>query len=760
VELYLERASDAWHGLQVLATASPGRFEVAPVIAAGVGPLRRQVDSGYRSTDYDYISATTGAENSISYTLDTRRARTEVRAQMTQGNLLRELVGRASTDTLDDPRLGRTLFQLLVPPELEPFLGGTSQMLLELDAGTAPIPWELLDTADERHAGADPRPWAIRSKLLRKLRKQVYREVVQDASADDAVLIIGEPKCDPDKYDRLPGAQAEAVAVYQQISAAGAGGIGDDRVRALLDQPEAAAVINALLERDYRVVHIAGHGEWGAEGGVVLSGGTFLGPREIQTMRTVPELVFVNCCHLAARSSDSTLTTGEGFDRSAFAAGVADKLIEIGVRCVIAAGWAVEDMPAQTFATTFYAQLFGGAPFINAVAAAREAAWAQGGQTWAAYQCYGDPHWSWRGGTGDAQGGAASIRDQYEGISSPLGLALALEELAVQSTWMRAPALKQLERARHLEARFGALWGGMGAIAEAFALAYREAGEADTAIAWYRRALACNDASASLRSHEALGNLLARVAWERLARLETPAEADFKAGRDEIDAALQGLQALVSLQPTPERLSLLGSACKRLAMLEHRAGRAAAQRAAVERSAKAYRQAEVLALAQGQDDIFYPVLNRMALEIVARIADPAFTGFDPAVVTLARQSLTAKNRDDPDFWSVVGQIEIDLYEALAERRLAALLPALDTAYLRLFERVAGGQKWARLADQGDLVLTAYADAVGGAEAAAAQRLRARLHAWAQRKAPAPAPPPPPPPAQRRPRARREPGSAG
>jgi len=127
---------------------------------------------------------------------------------------------------------------------------------------------------------------------------------------------------------------------------------------------------------------------------------------------------------------------------------------------------------------------------------------------------------------------------------------------------------------------------------------------------------------------------------------------------------------------------------------------------------------------------------------------------------LARQSLTAKNRDDPDFWSVVGQIEIDLYEALAERRLAALLPALDTAYLRLFERVPGGQKWATLADQGDLALTAYADAVGGAEAGAAQRLRARLHAWAQRKAPAPAPPPPPPPAQRRPRARREPGSAG
>ena len=41
--------------------------------------------------------------------------------------------------------------------------------------------------------------------------------------------------------------------------------------------------------------------------GVVLSDGTFLGPREIRSMRIVPELVFVNCCHLAARSAAQVL---------------------------------------------------------------------------------------------------------------------------------------------------------------------------------------------------------------------------------------------------------------------------------------------------------------------------------------------------------------------------------------------------------------------------------------------------------------------
>ena len=129
-------------------------------------------------------------------------------------------------------------------------------------------------------------------------------------------------------------------------------------------------------------------------GGVVLSNGTFLGPREIGSMRVVPELVFVNCCHLAARNAAEVL--GRPPDRALFAAGVAEKLIQIGVRCVIAAGWAVDDDAANAFATTFYGALLKGQRFIDAVAQAREVALARGGNTWAAYQCYGDPDWQFR----------------------------------------------------------------------------------------------------------------------------------------------------------------------------------------------------------------------------------------------------------------------------------------------------------------------------------------------------------------------------
>lgn len=702
VELYLDRASDAWRGLQVLATASPDRFELTPTIASGTGPLRRQPDSGYRGADHDFITATAGElPDSIAFTLDTRRARTEMRAQMTQGKLLRDLVARASTDVNDDPQIGRTLFQLLVPIEVEPFLGGTQRMLLELDDRTAPIPWELLETPDDGRGRADPRPWAVRCQLLRKLRKTNYRVAPRDADAEDAVLVIGEPAVDAAKYGPLPGALAEAQAVAAQLT--GAGALAADRVTALLNNDDAPSVISALLARRYRIVHVAGHGEAGAQAGVVLSGDTFLGPREIETMRTVPELVFVNCCHLAGRDAQQTLAGR--LDRSAFAAGVADKLIEIGVRCVVAAGWAVEDGPAETFATTFYRELLAGATFVDAVGTAREAAWADdpGGKTWAAYQCYGDPGWTFRAGAADAQALRRQPGDEYAGIASALGLVLALEELAVQTRWSGAAPAAQLDRTRHLEARFATLWGGMGAVAEAFGLAYAEAGDFDAAIPWYERAVQAEDGSASLKSIEQLENLRARLAWQTVASV-APTAAALKAGRDRIQGAIERLQSLATRHPTVERLCLLGSGWKRLAMLEQRARDAAAARQALDKAAAAYGQAEALAAATASSELFYPALNRMALELLIHGADPRWKGLDAERTQAARQNLLQRAHDDPDFWSGVGQVEVELYEALAQRRLAASISAIADGYADIHARVSSAKPWRTVADQARFVL--------------------------------------------------------
>jgi len=121
------------------------------------------------------------------------------------------IIATASSDTAPLGNLGRSLFNMLVPVEMRPLLGGRTEMLLELDQGTAGIPWELLDieASDDEQA----EPWAIRAKLLRKLRVANPPENVGDANADASVLVIGEPACDRTVYPELSGTRAEAQAV-------------------------------------------------------------------------------------------------------------------------------------------------------------------------------------------------------------------------------------------------------------------------------------------------------------------------------------------------------------------------------------------------------------------------------------------------------------------------------------------------------------------------------------------------------------------
>jgi hypothetical protein len=453
----------------------------------------------------------------------------------------------------------------------------------------------------------------------------------------------------------------------------------------------------------------------------VLSNGSFLGPAEIESMRVVPELVFVNCCHLGAHSTDRTL--GEN-DPPGFAANVADALIRIGVRCVVAAGWAVDDAAASLFATTFYGALLRGLRFADAVAEARAAAWAEGGNTWAAYQCYGDP--DWRLAPGASRPGP-TIAEELAGIASPAGLHNALETLVVTSRYQNAGVVEQRERLRHLEGRFATLWGGSGRIAEAFGAAWTEAQDAERGLWWFEKAVAAQDGSASFKAAEQVANLRARAAWESVAKGRTSARA-LALARTTIGDALGALEKLSSLQQTTERASVAGSAWKRLAMIEGLAGRPKDARTALDRMRERYAHAEALSSAA---DVFYPAMNRMAAELVLRCGDPAWKGLDAASVAAARRSLEARTRNDPDFWSVVGLTELRVYEALAKRGLAAALPSILREYDDLRQRVGAAWMWSSVRDQLAFILPNYAARARGAEATAAGALLAHVTGFAE-----------------------------
>jgi tetratricopeptide (TPR) repeat protein len=410
---------------------------------------------------------------------------------------------------------------------------------------------------------------------------------------------------------------------------------------------------------------------------------------------------------------------------------VADSLIEIGVRCVIAAGWAVDDIPAKVFAETFYREILRRRPFVMAVAAAREAAWNadRSSNSWAAYQAYGDPNWVYRKQADEDAAAAPPPREEFQNISSPLGLTLALEEQAVRLMWMGADRTEQLEKIRHLEARFGALWGGMGAVAEAFGVAYREAKDEGAAITWFERALAAPDASATLRTQEQLHNLRALRGWTQAQRHEPRSEA-FERARVEVHDAAEQLAVLAALQPGIERCSLEGSAFKRLGLVEQRAGHAVAARNAFARAAEAYFEAESLAAAQMDPKLFYPALNRMGLEYVASFGRRGWAGLGDESMAAVQRSLHAATQSEPDFWSHASLIELDMLQALATRQLALARPGLELRFAALRDRVRSPSMWGSVADNAGLLLNTHAERTRGAEIEAAKGLLEVLRGYA------------------------------
>ena len=749
IELYLDRATEAWSALRLMSLASPDHYEVKNTVASEMGPLRRPLDSGYRGAAYDYISALTqrdeDGEPIIVYTLDTQRARTDARAQATQATLVHELVRRASNHANTDAQVGRTLFQLLVPVDMESSLSGTTELVLEVDGGTAAIPWELLDTPLDGRTIGPRKPWAIRNKLLRRLRTVDFRSQVNDATREDSVLVIGEPLCDSKVYPPLPSARAEANAVVDALLATRA--LEPGQVHKLIAQgdglgSDATTVINKLLEHPYRIVHIAGHGEpplprAGQSAklrGLVLSDNAFLGPHEVRAMRVVPELVFLNCCHLAA--DPQQLLKDKDYNRAAFAAGVAQQLIEIGVRCVIAAGWAVEDHAANLFAVAFYRSLLDGRRFMDAVQCGRQAAYdaSPNGNTWAAYQCYGDPDWVWQRGETTQRRFPLGPEQIYAGVASAVALTLALETIVVEITTQGAKPEEQRKKIAYLETGFEKEWGSMGAVAEAFGLAWMHADDNDRALAWFERAMAASDGSASIKVAEQRANVLARRAWTEVkSARRNPAQlkALLPRARKAIEQAQVALRALVSVLATAERHSLLGSAFKRLAQIERLAGRQTEAARAIASMAAHYLAAETLALQSGDSQAFYPAMNLLATDLV--LGQP----INAPRLRRTREVLESLSRDDPSFDSVVSQSELEIIEKLSEGRLSESQPRIEAALDDLHSRAGSTHLWASVAEQLDFVLTHRSmpkktdnDANADANANAARQLLKRLNGYA------------------------------
>lgn len=158
---------------------------------------------------------------------------------------------------------------------------------------------------------------------------------------------------------------------------------------------------------------------------------------------------------------------------------------------------------------------------------------------------------------------------------------------------------------------------------------------------------------------------------------------------------------------TSERESLLGSAWKLKAVVEEKDQQNAEALRALEQSVHHYRQAEDLALKCGADNLFYPAMNAMAVELRLGFLQgtPAALARDRVAAT--RQSLEAKTARDPDFWSAIGLAELQLLEALAAGQLTRALPATLERWRDLKARVNATWMWDSVLKQARFTVEPY-----------------------------------------------------
>jgi hypothetical protein len=312
------------------------------------------------------------------------RARAEVMLEQHQPGLIDRLIRSSIGNTQFQSESARALFELMVPNDLKDGLGQLSRVVFVVDGETSRYPWELMTDAD--------RPLCTRIGMVRQLQSAEYRSWIR-ATTGKTAYVVGDPLVTP-PFHRLPGARREAELVTALLAK------NDFTPTVPADPPTALTVLGGLLAQPYRIVHLAGHGHYegpdavdGFGGnGMVLDNGTLLTAAELRKMTQVPELVFLNCCFIG-QTGPSRPAASRDVEYNRLAASVSRELIEMGVRAVVASGWAVRDDAALVFAQAFYEAMLGGATFGRALQTARERTWTQypDVNTWGAYQAYGDP---------------------------------------------------------------------------------------------------------------------------------------------------------------------------------------------------------------------------------------------------------------------------------------------------------------------------------------------------------------------------------
>lgn len=637
IELYQDMAAEAARAAARIAQRSAGAFVAEPRVQLTTAARRSRPRSPYAS-GWSRRVAIHADGDLLRYEAFTDLARSEPEVRRIQWRLLEPVVSDAMRA---DGEARSVLLRYLLPPGWLTFLSRGTDLALQLDQRTAQLPWELLGPSE---AGTEP--LGVRFGVIRQLSAPSRRPSVTQKRSRRA-LVIGNPAgVEP----ALEGAVREAEAVAALFRQHQPDPL--EVVTCIDSDPE--EIFRALLSADYDFIHVAAHGEFDPNApersGVLLADGLRLTAEEFD-LPHVPLVVFLNCCHLG-----SLERPGAPRQPGQLAASLAGRLIEIGVRVVVVAGWAVDDLAAQKFATTLYAELLAGRTLIDSLRSARRdtfRACRAEDVTWGAYQVYGSDGFVLPETTGAYFAGA-----QPSSWVAPDELVDYLTDFVSRTREVAAANTSAEEWAGELHAAIEGIpeeWQSQGEVAFALGMAYAQLLQYDRAIEWLERAL--RSSNAPLRTLEELARLEVAFARVTVARSPETAETLF-------DRAVKRVELLLATGSSFTRHVLLANLLLSAAAAlprEH-----ARRPSWLERARAEYEQATELAPSAAQATWSRA---RTALLRLAQAGERPSEVEITALLESARETSegSEQNGADPDVWSVCAAAELGLLRyALAD----------------------------------------------------------------------------------------------
>lgn len=602
----------------------------------------------------------------LKFNISTGSAREEVKELASTPALIEGIIEEMSTNNQWTPERAKTIFELLIPNDFKQHLKRHGNLNLIVDAYAATYPWELLQ--DEIKTDVrDSKPVCITSGMIRQLKTDSYRLNIKTVQKDNALVIA-----DPDLkgfINQLPGALKEGQEVARLLGER-------SMVTTSSFKGNHSEIIEKLYCNEYKIIHLAGHGVFNKDltkcSGMVIGKDLYLSTREIIQMSTTPELVFINCCHLG-----KTDGIAEEYyqQRYKLAANIGTQLINNGVKCVVAAGWAVNDDAALEFARIFYDRMFDGYSFGDAVKEARKVIFEKYSftNTWGAYQCYGDPFYKF-----DTQRRKPSGKEiEYlivQEAEVDLENLLNEIELGEKSSGVYLEKMKKItdavERAGMRNAK----------VTEFEALIYRELKEYDPACVKFEDLMRMNDASFAFSIAETYLNTRAKLITENFKKFPER-KTEYLA---ELSKLSSDFETLIAYNPNAEKMNMLGSTYKRLGFLSEDEDKKTAYLKAAEFYYKAYQQS----------GSWYSLVNWLSLESSfvrskwhqwgsdqnqqKEAIGYQLPGLEEALKIIeAARIAVLSNKDKKTYWDMVAQLNLELTRFLIEFEVSSKNPELD-----------------------------------------------------------------------------------